>query len=191
MKFSTKIVAVTLAAVLLEVLYFNFQPLAMSISKNIEKNLIYSMDDLSFVNWEKNSDGSYTSLEDPQVLIPTPQMKIELVEVNFRTEPSVVHSELFYTDANGTLQVCQNLSNQEDSFRCKIGETAQGTIRLDIGETSGVTLSELIVVVNPVQFDISVSRIVAVLLIYVFGSLLFRIQKMPDYHITDHKEEQK
>ena len=73
----------------------------------------------------------------------------------------------------------------------KLDKEVGPILRIDLGEDAEVKLSDIHVVVNPVpRLHVSVSRIVAVVLIYVCGSLLFRIQKMPDYTRYIQKKEE-
>jgi len=54
MKFAYRVIMISIAAVLLELLYFNFQPLKLSINADLERNIVYYHDNLEFINWNKS-----------------------------------------------------------------------------------------------------------------------------------------
>ncbi|MCI8476805.1 MAG: hypothetical protein HFE97_00440 [Oscillospiraceae bacterium] len=180
MKFAYRVIMISIAAVLLELLYFNFQPLKLSINADLERNIVYYHDNLEFINWNKSEDGRFISMDDPQILIPSPQMKIVSVEVAFQTEPESNDCLFFFTNSEGIVEVAQG-QKIENGVRFEIDQTAGRTTRVDIGDAAGIELKNVSVIFNPTNWNISISRIVTVILIYVSGYWLFQIQRMPDY----------
>ena len=54
-------------------------------------------------------------------------------------------------------------------------------IRVDPGEDAGITLHDATFIFNEVRWDISIARIVAMLVIYWGAKFLMSLQKTPDY----------
>jgi hypothetical protein len=181
MKFWVKIMFSALVAIALELLCFNFQTLLILLDDNIPKDKSYTLQDMTLINWVDNGDGTYISQTDPQLLIPSEAMRIRRISVSFKAVPAIDICTFYYTDTKNVLHsiINKEISKGETAFTPD--EQVIATTRLDIGETDGVKLSDIKVTINPTDIHISVSRIIAVVLIYVCGSLLFRIQRMPDY----------
>lgn len=188
-----KAAVITAVSILLEIFFFNFQTVAMLVDVSLEKNMVYTSDDVTYVNWDTAQDGSYISREDPQILIPTSAMKMNIVEISFQAEPADHTCVFFGTDREGTIfsMETQSLGGYA---QFPVNQWTAETVRVDIGDYAGTVLSGIVVTVNPAKFHISFSRIVAIILIYLSGSMLFRIQRMPNYGIEEQlaeKEDQK
>jgi hypothetical protein len=61
-------------------------------------------------------------------------------------------------------------------------------LRIDLGDDAGIMLNSFKLTVNPTAWNISFSRIIAVLLIYCVGTLLFNLQKTPNYNLKKSGE---
>lgn len=193
MNFTVKVVASAAVAVLLEVLCFNFQTMAIFLDTSLEKNIVYTCDEMLFINWNAAGDGSYISGDDPQILIPSPPMKIVSVDVALQTEPASNTCVFFYTAEDGTVATVENQS-ANGFVQFSVDQPVDEMTRIDVGDAAGTRLTDISVTINPAKWNISLSRIAAVVLIYLCGSMLFRIQRMPDYGIVEQlkkKEDEK
>jgi len=54
-------------------------------------------------------------------------------------------------------------------------------LRIDLFEEAGFEIESIRITLNPVEFNFSFSRIVAVLLLYIGAKFLFGLQKIPVY----------
>ena len=190
MKFSLKILLSVCAAVLLELAVFNFDVWQMRLSAEPQKNIVFSLGELTPVNWRTEGD-TYVSESDPQLFIPTDPMYLYSVSVQYETEPQVTSCTFYYSNPDGTVSLLNNTDILGEQTIFRLNKTIGPILRIDLGEEPGIKLSDMRVVVNPTpQLHISISRIVAVVLIYTCGSLLFRIQKMPDYTRYIQKKEE-
>lgn len=190
MKFSFKVLLSVCIAVLLELSVFNFDVWSTKLKTEQLKTATFSLEELTLVNWHME-DGAYISDIDPQLFVPTDSMWLSSVSIQYETEPQVANCSFYYSNPDQTVDVLNNtdISNGQTLF--KLDKEVGPILRIDLGEDAEVKLSDIHVVVNPVpRLHISVSRIVAVVLIYVCGSLLFRIQKMPDYTRYIQKKEE-
>lgn len=189
-KLLKKIAMICLFAVLLEVVYFNYSALRMMFGEQKDKNLAFQEENTLFVNWEKQGSTFVSTSVDPQMLFELDAMKIDTVVLQADTVPAVVPCQFFYTNANGEVVAVEGSTDpeKEGCIEFQVDDWSSDLIRIDIGDAPGIQLGGFTVTVNPVQWHISLSRIIAVVLIYLLGSLLFRIQRMPDYGITLGKE---
>ena len=187
-KLLKKVIIISLIAVLLEVFYFNFSALQLMLGEHEGKNLVFHENDFSFVDWEKQGDTFISTSVDPQVLIGLDGMRINSVLLHADTIPQTDSYQFYYTDEHGEVAVVNGSRSESGLIMFHVNDWSANWIRIDIGDAPGIQLKGVTVTVNPVQWDISLSRIVAIILIYLLGSLLFRIQSMPDYGITLGKE---
>lgn len=192
MKFSIKVLLSLCVAILLEAAVFNFDVWQVRFDPNQPESAEYTAEDLTFVNWQTDGDG-YVSDADPQIFVPTGSMRINSVSIEITSEPEMTECMLYFSNPDGTVSARENADIHKACTVFKLRENVGPTLRIDPGEKAGLHLSAIRVVVNPQpQLHISVSRIAAVVLIYICGSLLFRIQRMPDYtrYIQKKKEEE-
>lgn len=187
-KLLKRTVVICLIAALLEIFYFNFSTVQMMTGEQEEKNLIYHESDFSFVDWEQQGDTFISTSIDPQILIGLDGMKINSVLLQADTIPEIDSYQFYYTNEHGEVAVVNGSRIKNGAIMFYVNDWSANWIRIDIGDTPGIQLGGFTVTVNPVQWHISLSRIIAVVLIYLLGSLLFRIQRMPDYGITPGKE---
>lgn len=180
--FIRNVMIVAVFAVALELLYFNFPMLSARLDTELSTDVSYMLKDLVLVNMDENSHG-YVSKEDPQLFAETDSMKIQQVEVNCQTEPMITSLLFYYTDAENVVQVISAPVASDGSASIRLNQNVGPILRIDPGEAAGVRLLDCSITINSTHLRISPARIVAVVLIYVCGFLLFRIQRMPDYHL--------
>lgn len=60
-------------------------------------------------------------------------------------------------------------------------------LRIDLGDEEGIILDDIKMIINPINFNFSVSRIIAMISIYFLSAGLFYLQKNPDYNINEGK----
>ena len=190
MKFWKKTVLVVLFAVVLEFGYFNFSSWRIRLDPNIEKDITLSLQDGYPVNWEEK-DGVLYGLEDPQVIFELPAMQIQTVELHLNDADGVEACLFYYTDADGVVQAVSGEEKQKSLYHFIVKDNSAGAVRFDTESTKQMKLKGFEMVINPTEWDISISRIVAVILIYLVGALLFQTQKMPDYEVYTRKKEEK
>lgn len=190
MKFSFKVLLSVCIAVLLELSVFNFDVWSTKMKAEQLKTDTFSLEELTLVNWHME-DGAYISDVDPQLFVPTDPMWLSSIFIQYKTAPQVENCSFYYSNPDQTVDVLSKTDVLNGQTIFKLDQEVGPILRIDLGEDAGVKLSDIHVVVNPVpRLHISVSRIAAVVLIYIVGSLLFRIQKMPDYtHYIQKKEE--
>lgn len=187
--FFFRIVVSLLLATALEVFVFNFSALQIRMDPSLEANQIFTLEDMEAVNWTQEGDG-YISKDDPQLFFQTdgPQ-RIKTVNIQFNTEPIITSAQFFYTDETGAVQVITLTGAESGSVSCQVEIATDQLLRIDLGDFAGTRLSDITVTLNSSVWQISISRIIAVVLIYICGSLLFRLQRMPDYHLERKSEE--
>lgn len=184
MKYLKRGILALLVGVLLEVLYFNFSTLAIRLNPEIITKS-YSLSQMEPVNWVKTGNTLVSGL-DPMLQISGVDCFAKTLTIQFNTDSSVESVTIFYTN------------DQNDIFNGNAMLVRTGTIsglcmfdanvnvkdlRVDLGDMAGTVLNEATVIVNDDSFDFSISRVVAVVLIYFAAVFLFSIQKMPDYHL--------
>lgn len=180
-----KLIIVLVVALTLELGVFNFTNLSLLLNPNIEKNKKFTLADMEIVNWQ-SSDGKLISKADPILIIHNVNTEIRTVEVEAQLDKPLPRIAIFYTND-------QNKNFNETTMKVYnenlIGDTlltlnAQvQDIRLDLGEDAGLVLSNLDVTINPARISFSISRVIAILLIYLSAVGLFALQRNPNYHL--------
>ena len=179
MKFYQKVLLSLLFAIALELCWFQRSIWRIRRDRDAPRNDQYELADMVLLNW-RETDGEYISEADPIIYIPTDPMYLNELEIHFVTEPVCENCLFYYTAESGEVRA-ESFIADRGSARIMIGQNVGPILRVDLGEDAGTKLKSVSAVINPAQMHISISRMIAVVLIYVCGSLLFRIQRMPDY----------
>ena len=93
---------------------------------------------------------------------------------------------MFYTnneikEINGELLIlAPEVGREKTSIKVK---DYIGILRIDLGEEAKTQLRKIEITLNPANFQFSISRVVACLLIYLITKVLFIIQKIPDFEL--------
>lgn len=162
-----KVVAAVLAAFLIEIFGFNFSnvlavvgnaPIAIDLNGNLIENKEY---DGQGVEWFVDM-GSVT--------------KIYNITVGTDSACSPV---FFYTNHDGTIVRNDFFALRQNCYGLKLNKEISGI--LGISTYNGAHITDM--TINKPEIMFSWARVVAMMLIYFFGSFLFSIQKMPDYGI--------
>lgn len=170
--------------ILLELFVFGFGSLRLLMDPSAEERS-FTVNDFATVNWTE-AEGKLTAQPDPMLIMEGLNDKVRTVTVYYCSEPQPDRITLYYTNSQypvicqETVRTASPTPSQKVVF--KVNDNVQG-LRIDVGEAAGLQLSDLRVVFNEKHFDFSVSRVVAMVLIWIVGSFLFSIQKMPDYHL--------
>lgn len=159
------------------------------IIQDMVPNKEYKMSDMEFVNWLQK--GKYFfSEQDPMIIISEVNCDIHQIEMKPVFEGTIPYIDVFFTSNDDETFNSENMKHYilDDNVDWNDGlvinlEQNVTSLRIDLGDASGLILKDIIVIVNPTEWHISISRIVAVLLIYIFSMLLFRLQESPNYDI--------
>lgn len=179
-----KIVALLAVAVLLELLVFNFTELSILMNPSLEKNISYTLVNMEKVNWKKNNESIISNL-DPMLILSDINKEVRTVKISVEANEPIESSTIFYTNSQ------LKYFSEKGMVIAKGGQGVLSIslnnfvkdLRIDVTEKAGLVLSNITVVINPVKIQISFSRIIAVILIYLGTVILFNLQKNPDYQI--------
>lgn len=179
MKLIYKVVIVLLIGVTLELGYFNFDYFREYMDKSTKKNILYTMGQMEIQNWTTTDTGLVSEI-DPMLIIRGVDTKVKRIKLEVKTQKPTDYILLFYT--NETIPIF----NDSDSILYNVNEVQVidkyvKDLRIDIGDKAGTKLEHIEVIINPMNFIFSISRIIAILMIYLLGRFLFTIQQSPDY----------
>lgn len=175
-----EIIVTLLAAVLLEVLVFNFTALRGTIAGQEEQ--VYHKEQLTFFNWDSTGEG-VISMVDPMIFIEGVGIKASSFTVKLDVTPMPQTITVFYaTGVNEAFSADKMLiiDSPTGDDTVQLDERISA-IRVDPGEDAGITLHDVTFIFNEVRWDISIARIVAMLVIYWGTKFLMSLQKTPDY----------
>lgn len=183
-----KIAVPMLAAVLIEVVFFNFVSL-FGLFKGVEP-IEFTADDLSFVNWTEVDNG-FVSQSDPMIILENLSIMADTFTICLKGEPQPGSYTIFYTEgaekfSEKNMIITSNMTGK-DTFPLGRRITA---IRVDPGEEAGLMLHNVTFIFNNPCWDISLSRIVAMLMVWWGTKFLMSLQRAPDYGVTQKKEDQ-
>lgn len=173
-----------LIGLLLEILVFNFGFLTMLMEPSLQERVL-RMEDFEATNWSEY-EGRLISQPDPMFVAYQLQGKVKTAAIYYETAQQPDSITLYYTNSRYPI-VCEETtrrtqSNPNQRVEITINDEIQ-VLRVDIGESAGLELTDFRVVFNEREFDFSVSRIMTMVLIWLVGTFLFGMQKMPDYHL--------
>ena len=179
MKFINKVCLSLVIAVIFELTFFQFPFWASRFDQTSPKDLCYEIKDKAAENSEKE-EIVFDNNEDLILNLPCERMRLYYAIAVFPTEPNLDDITLYYQRDDGSLKAVKG-DIEKNRVYFSVNKLVESELRLEIDERAKAEINNLLIIVNPTTLDFSVSRIVAVVLIYVCGSLLFRIQRMPDY----------
>jgi len=176
-------------AVLIEVAVFNFSTLQEIASGNPQME--FQIGELSFNNWEEIAGGGYTSLLDPMIYVEKINAPVDTLTIQTDIVPLPSQYTLFYTleeDEGFTAEKMMSLEpvTGNDTYALDIQASA---IRIDPGEEAGSVLYEMTFRINEIKWEISFSRIIAMLIIWWGTAGLMLLQKPSDYGILQQEED--
>lgn len=187
LKSTFKLIYVIIFILIIEICIFNYNELNSLIDNSNEKNVVLTLNEASLVNWVKKDD-SYVSQIDPMIVFENIDLFIKNIEIKTIINNKVPYIDFFYTDSkrtefNGDMLLKLNDVNQ-DVNTIVVNQDVKD-IRLDLGDEEGITLSNFIVVINPIRLNIKVARIILMLFLYYCSKGLFNLQKSPEYEVID------
>ena len=178
---------VLLLSAVIEIVVFQGANILKQYKYGDTANQVYHLDAFEVYNWEEQPDGSWLSLHDPMLFLELENRNVDVLRLQTEVLRNIPYVDIFYINdqfANygDVYQSCETTS--DDSIVIAIGDQVD-TLRIDLGDDAGISLNELTVTINPVSVGFSVSRVIAMLVIYwgTFGLSL--LQKSPDYGITE------
>lgn len=179
-------ILVCVVAVVLEVLVFNFNYFYMTYLVKTDTNVTYTIEDATLMNWEPVGE-NYISKADPIMVFPDIHANVHSVQISGNTVPLVTNLAVFYENSEtkplGTGKVVlKNGAPVNGSWSVYVNARAE-QLRIDLGDSQGTVLSDFKLIVNPAKFQFSISRFVAMILIYLVAAGLFALQKRPNYDV--------
>lgn len=179
-----RIISVLAVAGILELLVFNFTEVSILMNRSIEKNIRYTLADMDKVNWKKNNDSIISDL-DPMLILWGINKDVRTVKICVEASQPIESNTIFFT--NSEVKYFSELGmviakGGQGVFAVTVDKLVKD-LRIDLVEDEGLVLHNITVIINPVEIQISFSRIITVISIY-FGMVgLFRLQKSPNYQI--------
>ena len=181
-----KIALSVLIALLIEIVCFNWSPLISHV-RNTER-LRISADELSYVNWTE-ADGGRVSLQDAMIIKEGLSILARTMTIHLTAQPQPAAYTVFYTEGVGEAFS----ENRMITVPAATGEATVAldkqisAIRIDPGEGEGVLLQDVSISFNDVPWDISLARLIAMLIVWWGTKLLMSLQKAPDYEIDQEE----
>lgn len=169
-----------LVIILLEFGYFQLDVWKFRIQKDVPKDLVFELKDMEPVNWTKTQDG-FISEFDPMFVLPTDAMHLYHINCRAVIDPQPALWEFFYTLGQDEVQVLY-INDDGNGFSYDFDIDVGPTIRIDPVSEPGTALKGISIEINKYpDFHISISRIVAMLVICMLSEFLMSLQKLPDY----------
>ncbi len=181
-----KVIIVFFFSILFELIYFNYD-FVYYILFNTPKKVIFAKENIELINWVTNIEGDIVSQADPIIYFHELNLTVKNVIIKIDSEHRVPYIDFFYTESvepdtkeelrfihfdNGFMKMgVYNINKHVRNFR------------IDLGNDEGLLLKDITIIFNESIIDFSVSRIVAMNMIYWISSILFIAQKSPKYDL--------
>lgn len=180
-----RIVVALVIALLIESVCFHFNYIVSKIDSSKRYNVKYTLDEMIKVNWTEN-DGVLISKPDPQLIIEDVNTYVEKIQFSYSVNGTMDAIVVFYSneeipEINGEL-LKQTVNIGENKTEIEIGDFVN-TLRIDPGDNADNLFQDIEITINPVDFHLSMSRVIAMLLIYLAAKGLFALQKPLDYNL--------
>jgi len=142
MKLRYKLIYVTIFALFVEIVLFNFSYLMGTLDKTIDKNVIYTLKDIEKINWIQN-DNMFISKEDPMLIISDINTYVKDFELSLSIDKKLPFIMCYYTQDkedifNDSMSIAL-VDNLSDKNHIKVNSYVRG-LRLDLGDDAGVNL---------------------------------------------------
>lgn len=185
-----RIIMVLIVACCIEIFGINFFHILNVFDNSVEKNIEYTLQDMQKVNWSQGVP-YLISKYDPNLIIENVNVFTKKIKLDISSNQEIPYIQVFYTN------------NENENFNEKllveyeqpvVGEIEISInqyvkdLRIDLGDEEGVILDNINVIINPTDFNFSISRVVAMILIYFLSIGLFYLQKNPEYNVNQLKE---
>lgn len=175
---------VLICAILLECFYFNFTFFNRVLFQHSRMST-QVLDDFETVSWRYHETGMISE-NDAQLIFAGLNEEVGEFTVYLDSMPLPKYIDFFYTNEDHPFFTGDSLIRVECHGKNIIKipvHTEVQNYRLDLGDDPGVVLTSLRVVKDESSFSFSFSRVLTVVLIWLVGTFLFGMQKMPDYHL--------
>ena len=182
-----KFIIAVMFATLIELIFFDLSGIISMVSNYKEsiRNKVASIAEAQLINWDTNG-GTYISQADPMIVFERINGRINNVRINVETNQDIDGVTVFYTKNNsgvaGELKEIKSIKLVNNEANVKLDDDVY-SIRVDLGEQAGTKINNFHITLNPLNIGFSISRVVAMLIIYFLTGALFRLHKSPDYGI--------
>ncbi len=183
-----KYLLVLLFAVLLEVIFFQRDVWLLRLKKDTPTQLAFSLTDMEKHDW--SGEDTVSAQEGAYLLIYTEPMYVGSLTFTYRADRQISKWRVLYTSASGTVEAV-DVTEQNGRVACTLNREVGPILRIDPVPDGETALTELQLMINDTALHISAARIITVMLVYTIGSLLMRIQRMPDYTKYIHSEKER
>lgn len=185
-KYIYKVIIVIIITTLIELIVFNFDYFAMKINSESMKSITLNTEDFQPLNWTKQGEFLVSGL-DSALVIEHLDMKIKNIKIIVDTEQNIPYTDVFYTDKEHPNIVedthIRSIDSYIDHYIVVDINKNVDSLRIDLGDSEGLMIKAIKVIVNLCDLDFSLARLIAMNLIYWFAILLFALQKPPKYNI--------
>ena len=174
--------------ILLEVCVFNFVYISNKFDKNLDKDIIYTIEQLSKSNWEFK-DNALISNVDPILEVSGINMEVKSVDIILSGKGNLPYIDIFSIKTEGEQfsgdnveRVTTNISgNFTNKIKVNVNKFIAG-LRIDLADEKGLELDNVTIVINPSKLKISYARLITMLLILLTSKFLFALQRNPKYN---------
>lgn len=180
----SKIIISIILSIIIESVVLNFFNIIEIMDTRLDKNIEYTMDKMEYINWQDEGTNKVSDL-DPIIYIKGVNTWVKEIQVNTKLNQRPNYMLLWYTNKEHQ-EVSEERAISAMNITGKDEFTINGEvkdIRLDLGNQDGLVLEDIHIIINPVQFDFSIARVIAMILIYWGFIGLFRVQQTPDYKL--------
>lgn len=183
-----RLVLVTILSITIEFFVLNFAQTRDRLTHQYLGDVAYTAADVELINWQQD-DTLLISQSDPQIILPEINRYVESLEITFTTQTPIDTVVVFYTDAQTPefTEEAMIVAHGEITDKCQM--TVQrdvNRLRIDLGDVEQQVIENLQIVQTHGNYrPYSLARILTIIIVYICGSFLMRLQKMPNYHLDE------
>lgn len=177
-----KIIAVLL--IVLTIAAYVFIPNREYFLSNKLTSKSVTVDDIVLKNFEQNSDGTYISSDDPQIILSETNAHVEYIVLDCEISGAVIEPKIYYTESRGQLFSEANCFSPQYEYRNGLLtlyiDKQIYSMRIDLTESSGFIMSLNNIWLSFLTFNFD--PITAMMLVFLVILILIPMFLPKDYH---------
>lgn len=176
-------VVLLLVWIVLEFGVFNFDTTKARFIYTDQVHIDFGQEEMTKINWTENGE-ILVSEQDPQLIFEDLNQYIGQIEISYESSAAINDIAVFYTTDEEPVfsdrLFVQSLEVGQNGATLNINSYVKD-LRVDLGDTAGVSFKNIHFAIMPLPFQISIARLVAILFIFYMSKILFAIQAPLDF----------
>ena len=175
-----RLIFVIFFACIIELGVINFTNI-IGLLSNENNNIVYDMSSIETNNYDVDDEGIVSKF-DPMIIIKDINSNVKKFKIELNSNEEIPYIDIFYTNNDLPVfneQLIVHYTNPVHNIAyIKLNKYVKD-LRVDLGDNAGVRINNIKIIINPYKVDFSISRVIAMIMIYYTANTLLKLQKNP------------